>query len=161
MGRRRGWIIGLAVAGVVLTLPQVALWRPTPDTPLAQGLYWVAGLSYQLSALLLGVSIAATAVLVGERMGVVRLPGRPSPRLLLAGVVGVVGGTLVQWMMQGVLLGAEGQMSVRWPLLLLEATSWVVMLGYALLGVWLVARLSVGDRDEVPGGQVRDRSQLR
>ncbi|WP_143554114.1 hypothetical protein [Serinicoccus sp. CUA-874] len=161
MARRRGWIAGMVVVGLLLTLPQVALWRPTPDTPLQQGLFWVAGLSYHVSGLLLGVALVAAAVLVGERAGLVRLTGGPAPRLVLLAMALVVLGTVAGWGVQRLALGVEGHGLVGWSLLLIQVFAWVVGLGYALAGVWLAGRLPAPHREHAPPAPVRDPSQPR
>ncbi|WP_151523419.1 hypothetical protein [Serinicoccus kebangsaanensis] len=162
MSRTWTWVAVLFAAGVVLSLPQVWLWRPTPDTPLATGVYLASGLTYHLAGMLMGVSAIAAALLVATRTGVLTVRHRPGARLLWWGIALVVLGLLGPLLGQGLVRGEQGGGMVEPAWVLTQVTSWVAILGYGLIAGWLVSRPDPrGGTDDRRSDSVRDPSQMR
>ncbi|WP_298886026.1 hypothetical protein [uncultured Serinicoccus sp.] len=131
------WVGAILVVGFLLSLPSVALWRPTPSTPLREGLFAVAGLTVLLSSLLLGLGAVLAALALAVRWDLVRLPtGAPAGRAAGVGALFVAAAVVLQ-----VLQGYVDQLGP--PALVVGSAAAVLHgVGIALLGVWLLGRLA-------------------
>ena len=157
---RKVWVcVGvLLVVGFLLSLPSISLWRPTPSTPLRQGMFAVAGVSALLSSLLIGLGAVLAALALAVRWDVVRLPtGAPATRAAGVGVLLVAAGLVLQ-----LLQGSVGQLGLL-TMVVLNGSGVLHGVGIALLAVWLLGRLAPPSRPPAPGAgpPVSDQSHPR
>ncbi|WP_130012348.1 hypothetical protein [Serinicoccus sediminis] len=158
MRRLWTWIVVILVVGLLLSLPSVSLWRPTPSTPVREGLFALAGFTSLASSLLLGLGAAMTGLALAVRWDVVRLPpGGPAERAALVG-----GGLVAAGLVLQVLLGAVAPV-VALSLLVVGATAVLHGAGVVLLALWLVGRCAPAAAGRVDGvaGPVSDQSHPR
>ncbi len=148
------WVGVILVLGFLLSLPSVALWRPTPSTPLRQGAFAVAGFTFLLSSLLLGLGAVLAALALAVRWDLLRLPtGPPAGRAAGIGAVLLVAAIALQ-----VLQGYVGQLGL--PMMVVVSVAGVLHgVGVALIGVWLLGTLAPPSRDAPP--LVSDQSHPR